>query len=59
MPRRYGSPKLGLACGTLAIVLGIAMAAWQGPFAPSAGGAEGGKVTPVFAYDLRICRGRR
>jgi hypothetical protein len=52
MRRLYGSLKLGLALGTFAIVLGIAVAAWQNPFAPPAVSAEGGKVTPVFADDL-------
>jgi quercetin dioxygenase-like cupin family protein len=59
MPRLDGSPKLGLALGTCAIVLGVAIAAWHGPLAPSAAGAEGGKVTPVFAYDLPHLPGQK
>jgi quercetin dioxygenase-like cupin family protein len=59
MRRLYGSLKLGLALGTFAIVLGIAVAAWQNPFAPPAVSAEGGKVTPVFAYDLPHLPGQK
>ena len=41
MRRLYGSLKLSLALGTFAIALGIAMAAWQDPFAPTRGGCRG------------------
>ena len=59
MRRVYGSLKLGFGLGTFAIVLGIALAAWQGPFTPPAVSAEGGKVTPVFAYDLPHLPGQK
>ena len=59
MRRLYGSLKLSLALGTFAIALGITMAAWQNPLAPPAAGAEGGKVTPVFAYDLPHLPGQK
>jgi quercetin dioxygenase-like cupin family protein len=56
--RRFDrSHKLGLALG--ALVLGSATAVWHGAFAPPAAGDEGGKVTPVFAYDLPNLPGQK
>jgi quercetin dioxygenase-like cupin family protein len=41
------------------LTLGIALTDRQGAFSPPAAGAEGARVTPVFAYDLPHLPGQR
>jgi quercetin dioxygenase-like cupin family protein len=50
---------LGLGLGSVAGALGMALTAWHGVSAPSAAGAEGARVTAVFAYDLPHLPGQK
>jgi quercetin dioxygenase-like cupin family protein len=54
---RSFAPVLGVV--SLAVVLGVATAAWHGASIPPAASAEGAKVTPVFAYDLPTLPGQK